>query len=56
LSKSGCSLMPRYFLAMLNTLLQCNTTENINICFSITNINKHCKTNRIEGEWNGRQN
>jgi hypothetical protein len=54
-SNSGDNLTATYSFTTLDTFLQCNTNEHINTCFTISTIVKHCKTNRIEGEWNGKQ-
>jgi len=53
LSNSGDNRIATYSFTILNTYLRCNTSEHINIRFTISTFVKLYKTNRIEGEKNG---
>jgi hypothetical protein len=48
-NNSGDNLTATYSFTTLNTFLQCNTSENINTCFTISTFVKHCKTIRGYG-------
>jgi hypothetical protein len=48
-NNSGDNLTPTYPFTTSNTILHCNTNENINTCITITNNVLHCKT-IIEGD------
>jgi len=48
-NNSGDNLTPTYSFTTSNTILHCNTNENINTCITITNNVLQCKT-IIEGD------
>ena len=43
-NNSGDNLTPMYSFTISNTILHCNTNENINTCITITNNVLQCKT------------
>ena len=43
-SNSGDNLTATYSFTTLNTYLQCNTSEHINTCFTISIFVNYCKT------------
>jgi len=50
LSNSGDNLTPIYSFTTSNTMLQRNTNEHINTCFTLSTFVKHCHIIMNEGE------